>query len=380
MKNFISSASAANFSSGDEFLAFANERENNTQWREESATGLTFRGLQEEPIMAPAVAHQYNCNAEAIEECMGKDHSGLILQFPGKAEAAPVGDSAIATIRERMCVRNGFWVRQRKNPDVIAKDCNSSFGMMTKTQCLIKVADEMVRAVLSSRYAIITVPTVYRLATEFLQNRFPEATFLKGYYSHSFCTMTWSLEKYRDDLLGKSGKVGSNKNILPILFVQTSDVSASSVVIRPKLMVGAAECPLAMREDTRHLGRSEKVEERVQNSFEVVMAKFTDAVKDVEKLDTVTLTNPYNTLLRVFKKIQWPREGKAAAMESADNFKQLIGGSTLTAYDAYMAIVDAYGFLLRDCPNTDPNRYEDAIARSIRLDWKDYDLPGDFSY
>ena len=144
--NFISSGSFKSFNDGDSFFAFAKEREKRAEWRPIEAAKLQFEPLFEEPLLAPSVATKYGANTEAIEECMDPEQSGLVAKIGNVF--APVGDSAIGTIRERMAVRKMFWVRQHKNPAVLAKDVNSSFSMMPG-KCIVKVADEMVRAVLS---------------------------------------------------------------------------------------------------------------------------------------------------------------------------------------------------------------------------------------
>lgn len=375
MENFISSKSFKEFHDGAAFLEFAKERENHTEWRPIKSSQITFSPLYEEPLMAAAIASQYGANVEAIEECMDPLHSGLVAKVGNVS--APVGDSAISTIRERMAVRKKFWVRQHHDPAVLAKDVNSSFSMMPG-KCIVKIADEMVRAVLSERYTPINVPTVYRIVCDYLNKAYPEAVFVRGMYSHYRADMLFDLSAYKDELLGSSKM--RKLDCTPVLFVETSDVAVSSVSVRPLLIFGGAEAPLSYREDTRHLGKEENISERVQNSLELVMAKFNDVVREVDKLDEIKLSNPYNTLLRVFRAIKWPVDAKKHALESAENFMAMTDGQEATAYDSYMAIVDAYSFFMRDNPSADTARFMDSVSRSIVIDWKQYDLPGKFSY
>lgn len=374
--NFISSGSFKSFNDGDSFFAFAKEREKRAEWRPIEAAKLQFEPLFEEPLLAPSVATKYGANTEAIEECMDPEHSGLVAKIGNVF--APVGDSAIGTIRERMAVRKMFWVRQHKNPAVLAKDVNSSFSMMPG-KCIVKVADEMVRAVLSERYTPINVPTVYTLVMDFLNEKYPEAVFVRGFYTHSYTEMLFDLSAYSDELLGSNKKVKANQ-ATPVLYIQTSDVAVSSVSIRPLLLFNGTEAPLSYREDTRHLGKEELISERVQRSLELVMAKFSDVVEEVEKLDEIKLSNPYNALLRSFRAIKWPADAKKYALESAENFKAMTEGQKVTAYDAYMAIVDAFSFYMRDNPTADTSRFMDSVSRSVVIDWSRCDLPGTFSY
>lgn len=375
---YISSAAAKKFTNGGDFLSFMNEREKHTVWEEVDAKSIHFDPLLDEPLMAPAVAAKYGANQEAIEECMDPAHSGVLCKVG--PEYFPVGDSAIGTIRERMQVRKGFWVRQHADPNILAKDLNSSFGMMTKGKVLVKVGDEMVRAIHSPRYQQIPVSKVYELAQAFLREQFPAATFSSGYFSHDFSYMLFDLSMYKKELFGKSRRMAASKNVMPALYVQTSDVATSSVTIRPVLVYGKVMAPLAVREDTRHLGSRESIVNRVQTGFQVAMAKFTDAISEVEKLDAVKLKNPYNALKRAFVAIKWPKAAKRQALESAENFQQMLDGSPMTAYDAYLAILDAMSFYTRDNKNADTERLMDSVARSIKIDWSACDLPGEFSY
>lgn len=375
----VSSDFSKRFTAEDEFVDFAKEREKNSEWSVVEAKTVQFEPLYNEPIMAPAVAAKYAADQTAIEECMLPLHSGLVCKVGPLFH--PVGDSAIGTIRERMQVRKGFWTRQHENPGVLAKDLNSSFAMM-KGDVLVKVGDEMVRAVHSSRYAQITLSDVHQLAREFLSEQFPNAKFMSGSFSHDFGSMLFDLSSYKGKLLSQSKTVSSNSSVHPALFVQTSDVSLSSVTIRPVLLYGSTMAPLAVREDTRHLGREETVTEHVANSFNVAMAKFVKAVGDVEKLNTIQLNNAQYAILRAFVAIKWPKAAKPYALQAADNFWQMFSESGIqaTAYDAYMSILDALSYYVHDFPNANNERIMDSVARAVKIDWTACDLPGTFSY
>lgn len=382
MENIVSSNFAKTFTSEDEFFAFAKERENHSFWETVDAKTMHFDPLYEEPIMASAVVAKYGANQFAIEECMDKLHSGIISKV-GPAYF-PVGDSAVGTIRERMQVRKGFWVRQHANPAVLAMDLNSSFNMMGN-KVLVKVGDEMVRAVHSPRYSKVPLSTVYSLAKEFLSENFELAEFSTGFFSHEFSSMLFDLSMYRSELLGNATHVRSNSKVNPALYVQTSDVALSSVTIRPVLLYGKTMAPLAVREDTRHLGSEETVTDRVSKGFEIAMAKFVEAVGDVEKLDSIKLKNPFYALLRAFVAIKWPKVAKPAALEAADNFKDMYcseedGAGEATAYDAYLAILDALSFYAHDDATANLERLMDSVARAVKIDWHDCDLPGTFAY
>lgn len=240
----------------------------------------------------------------------------------------------------------------------------------------------MVRAVLSSKYTPISVPTVYGLATKFLNEKYPKAIFSSGYYSHEFCKMTWDLAAYRDEILSQCKTLRAG-NIEPKLFVQSSDVSVSSVLVRPSLGMGGVDVPLLEAETTRHLGKNETVVGRVSQSFEVVMAGFSDAAKAVDMLNDIVLKNPYYTLLRAFKKVKWPLKAKKYALEAADSFKDMLDDDLkTTAYDAYLAIVDAYSYFVRDQASDQDGIFlvADSAARSIKINWAEIDLPYEFSY
>ena len=178
----------------DEFLDFAEVRERNTEWVEVNPMRSKFIPLYNEPITASLIAAKYNCDSAAVEECMYPEHSGLLMKC-GSLGARPIGDSAIQTILNRMKVLGGFWERQHHDTAVLAKDCNSSFAMMSQP-LKVKVSDEMVRAVLSGRYTPIALPTVCGIAKSFLDKEYPLATFASGYYNHWYAEALWNLEAY----------------------------------------------------------------------------------------------------------------------------------------------------------------------------------------
>ena len=68
-------------------------------------------------------------------------------------------------------------------------------------------------------------------------------------------------------------------------------------------------------------------------------------------------------------------------MESAEQFQQIYP-DVASAYDCFLAIVDAYSFVMRDFAKDQRKLFDaaDSVGRAAKMKWMDYDIPGDFSW
>ena len=383
-----------------ELKDFFQEREESAIWYSDEtncrADDIRFQPIFDEPICVPAEVNKlkaaktvkFDSSEEAYADTMYAPDFGYYgstqMMFVG-GHLYPVGISAIKGMTERAGIKVEGWDKLRKaNPsdlsDVLGKFMKATDGYLT-----VLVEDEKVRAVNSGRYAACPASTVLNAVNQWIDNEYPHAKFVNAYANHDYAIWRIDLEKYTDDVLGAFPEL-KNNGFVPAMTVSLSHTGTSSVSFTPCLRVGDIYFPICEGINTPHIAKgkfSERMaamESAVKTNLFSVFPKISEVSKRIDSMRNINVSNAYNALLRGMKSLGLP---KIQAMEAAEQFKQLFG-STASAYDIYMAVVDTLAYVTRDFPND--YRKQVSVAKSMEravvgIDWaKLGNIPGDFSW
>ena len=383
-----------------ELMDFFQEREESAVWYSDEtncrADDIRFQPIFDEPICVPAEVNKlkaaktvkFDSSEEAYADTMYAPDFGYYgstqMMFVG-GHLYPVGISTIKGMPERAGIKVEGWDKLRKaNPsdlsDVLGKFMKATDGYLT-----VLVEDEKVRAVNSGRYAVCPATTVLNAVNQWIANEYPDAKFVNAYANHDYATWRIDLEEYTDDVLGAFPEL-KNNGCAPAMTVSLSHTGTSSVSFTPCLHIGDIYFPICEGINAPHVAKgkfSERMvamESAVKTNLFSVFPKITEVSKRIDSMRNINVSNAYNALLRGMKSLGLP---KIQAMEAAEQFKQLFG-STATAYDIYMAVVDTLAYVTRDFPKD--YRKQVSVAKSMEravvgIDWaKLGNIPGDFSW
>ena len=326
-------------------------------------------------------AKKYSIPAEIVQEAA--NNSKLYGVVRGKH--IPVGLAATESlIGYSKLIREGYSWMRRVNPVNLAKAINNGIDTIRyddrrSTKCLVKVGDEMIRSVVSARYAPMPSGDLFNyINMDYLPENWEKAQFMSGYWTHERVRGMWSLAEYRDTFMKTIGMNELLAGFFPALSVENSDTTASSIKMRPMFIRDDGyEFPLLNKTRTMHIG-AETIHERLESDLRMVFANFKDSENMLFELAATPITYGYNTLTHCLKqsKVNMPVE---QAREAAQVFFTDKGNGPCTAMDVYMAVCDAYNYVVRDYPEDKLKitRACDAAVSAMQSPWQllDKDTP-----
>lgn len=379
---------------------FFMEREENAVWYSDEtncrADDIRFKPIFDEPICVPAEVSKlkaaktvkFDSSEEAYADTMYAPDFGYYgstqMMFVG-GHLYPVGISAIKGLAKRAGMMVEGWDKLRKGNPQGLSNVLDTFLKETKGFLTVLVEDEKVRAVNSGGYAACPATTVLKAVNQWIENEYPDAEFVSAYANHDYVTWRINLDAYTDNILGAFPEL-KNNGFSPAMTIALSHTGESSVSFSPCLHIGDIYFPICEGINAPHIAKgkfSERMaamESAVKTNLFSVFPKITEVSKRIDSMRNINVSNAYNALLRGMKSLGLP---KIQAMEAAEQFKQLFG-STATAYDIYMAVVDTLAYVTRDFPKD--YRKQVSVAKSMEravvgIDWaKLGNIPGDFSW
>ncbi len=378
---------------------------------------INFFGLHDEPLLAPAIikdklkkinlmqhlhiAIEYvfhkSVTVDALIDAMSEDRKGKtrtvaglhgtsLMASVGADGVMPVGWSAIQGFSSAFGLTpRGELNLQLFNPDYLAAVFNLLAAAAGESGVTMMYAFGKWRACNGPRYAITDDKDVWNLCNEML-NKYPQATFAKGYFNHTHTRWVIDLAAYTQDLFGQYTALIGN-NYTPVLMVENSNTRESAVNLVPGLQVGGAFIPLSQCVSRPHVcdggfeERKKKMYDSVKQAFDEVMPRFTEAAKDAEALKQIPIQYGYGTLLRAMDVVKMPRK---EADEQAEIFRTIYGTElgngtvaypNVTAFELFAAVCDAYAEVYAN-PNISMQKKIDTcdgMQRAVRLDWKSLD-------
>ena len=367
------------FREGD-FLAFIEEREENSDWEKVKSSELRFYPIADGQRASSMLEEKLR---EKGKECVFKDtmeHTRLILKV--RDELYPIRSCAIKTILERARVSgNALNKVQKTELAQILNYCMKVAG----GDALLRFCEDKISAVHggdASDYAVLKTPELFRRTVEYLQDNFSGYTFAGASYDHSIVTAVWSLDN--EETLLKEYKESLQTHGLPCDEIQlglrltTSDTGQSGANLYPMIFFGSElrNIPLGSPLKLHHKNKADLA--RFDEQLNLLYAQYSKALGNMQSMMDVYVLHPINAMLGVMKRIGVP---KKYATLIAEDYRLKRGDTACSAYEAYLQISEV--IYLMQCDGADGSKIvmmEENIARAVHLRWKDYDFAGEYHW
>ena len=367
------------FREGD-FLAFIEEREENSDWEKVKSSELRFYPIADGHRASSMLEEKLR---EKGKECVFKDtmeHTRLILKV--RDELYPIRSCAIKTILERARVSgNALNKVQKTELAQILNYCMKVAG----GDALLRFCEDKISAVHggdASDYAVLKTPELFRRTVEYLQDNFSGYTFAGASYDHSIVTAVWSLDN--EEALLKEYKEGLQTHGLPCDEIQlglrltTSDTGQSGANLYPMIFFGSElrNIPLGSPLKLHHKNKADLA--RFDEQLNLLYAQYSKALGNMQSMMDVYVLHPINAMLGVMKRIGIP---KKYATLIAEDYRLKRGDTACSAYEAYLQISEV--IYLMQCDGAEGSKIvmmEENIARAVHLRWKDYDFAGEYHW
>ena len=182
----------------EDFLAFLERREENSEWGKVKSNEIRFYPIEEGHQISGMLEEKLRETGKAnvFEDTL--EHTRLILKV--RDDLYPVRSCAIKTILERARISGNALNKVQKAE--LAQILNYCMGV-AGGDALLRFCEDKISAVHggdASDYAVLETPELFRRTVEYLQDNFSGYTFAGASYDHSIATAVWSLEN-QDSLL-----------------------------------------------------------------------------------------------------------------------------------------------------------------------------------
>lgn len=367
------------FREGD-FLAFIEEREENSDWEKVKSSELRFYPIADGQRASSMLEEKLR---EKGKECVFKDtmeHTQLILKV--RDELYPIRSCAIKTILERARVSGNALNKVQKTEFAqILNYCMKVAG----GDALLRFCEDKISAVHggdASDYAVLKTPELFRRTVEYLQDNFSGYTFAGASYDHSIVTAVWSLDN--EEALLKEYKESLQTHGLPCDEIQlglrltTSDTGQSGANLYPMIFFGSElrNIPLGSPLKLHHKNKADLA--RFDEQLNLLYAQYSKALGNMQSMMDVYVLHPINAMLGVMKRIGVP---KKYATLIAEDYRLKRGDTACSVYEAYLQISEV--IYLMQCDGAEGSKIvmmEENIARAVHLRWKDYDFAGEYHW
>lgn len=367
------------FREGD-FLAFIEEREENSDWEKVKSSELRFYPIADGQRASSMLEEKLR---EKGKECVFKDtmeHTRLILKV--RDELYPIRSCAIKTILERARVSGNALNKVQKTE--LAQILNYCMKV-TGGDALLRFCEDKISAVHggdASDYAVLKTPELFRRTVEYLQDNFSGYTFAGASYDHSIVTAVWSLDN--EEALLKEYKESLQTHGLPCDEIQlglrltTSDTGQSGANLYPMIFFGSElrNIPLGSPLKLHHKNKADLA--RFDEQLNLLYAQYSKALGNMQSMMDVYVLHPINAMLGVMKRIGVP---KKYATLIAEDYRLKRGDTACSVYEAYLQISEV--IYLMQCDGAEGSKIvmmEENIARAVHLRWKDYDFAGEYHW
>mgnify|MGYP006915870538 CR=1 FL=1 len=249
-----------------------------------------------------------------------------------------------------------------------------------KQDALVLVRDEKVSAVHSgddADYSVLPIDELLNVLQTKLDERFPGNVFKEGYSDHSVTSAMWELPDQKKELLGTyskmlsaMGRAADAEKLIRRIRFTPADTGIASAKVSAFLLAGISPIHIGgcVAVDHRNHSRVEKFEKLLDSLF----AQFGDSVKRLQGLLQIWLSYPVNAMTRICKKLCLP---KKAATEAIKMFEDSTGNGPATAHDVFMALQEVlFNLKTAKAPQSKILLVEENIAKTLSMDWEEYDL------
>ena len=371
------------FDDPGDFIQFLKERKENSRWMTAPSRNLVFESLEKNTQMGELYLKLYDHDgrAEIIADTM--ENTSLLLKDNG--ETYPVRSCAIKSILER--ARISGHALNKVSKSIFTQILNYCMDVASGDS-LIKVADDKVSAVHGGDpkdYAILEILPLVQCVRSILDRDFAGNHFLTANFDHSIVTAIWSLDGQANELMETYRQAVAEKGVTeamsarPGLRFTTSDVGVSAANLYPILLLGGSNRIIPLGDPLKLDHKNGADLDAFASSMDQLYACFKESIERQQQLLDVEIRYPYTTMLGVLKRIGIT---KKMSYEVADLFAGQSGVSSgCNAYQLYLAMSDV--IFLAQCEGASAYRIaqlEENIARALRINWHEYDRPGDFKW
>lgn len=371
------------FDDPGDFIQFLKERKENSRWMTAPSRNLVFESLEKNTQMGELCLKLYDHDgrAEIIADTM--ENTSLLLKVNG--ETYPVRSCAIKSILER--ARISGHALNKVSKSIFTQILNYCMDVASGDS-LIKVADDKVSAVHGGDpkdYAILEILPLVQCVRSILDRDFAGNHFLTANFDHSIVTAIWSLDGQANELMETYRQAVAEKGVTeamsarPGLRFTTSDVGVSAANLYPILLLGGSNRIIPLGDPLKLDHKNGADLDAFASSMDQLYACFKESIERQQQLLNVEIRYPYTTMLGVLKRIGIT---KKMSYEVADLFAGQSGVSSgCNAYQLYLAMSDV--IFLAQCEGASAYRIaqlEENIARALRINWHEYDRPGDFKW
>ena len=371
------------FDDPGDFIQFLKERKENSRWMTAPSRNLVFESLEKNTQMGELYLKLYDHDgrAEIIADTM--ENTSLLLKVNG--ETYPVRSCAIKSILER--ARISGHALNKVSKSIFTQILNYCMDVASGDS-LIKVADDKVSAVHGGDpkdYAILEILPLVQCVRSILDRDFAGNQFLTANFDHSIVTAIWSLDGQANELMETYRQAVAEKGVTeamsarPGLRFTTSDVGVSAANLYPILLLGGSNRIIPLGDPLKLDHKNGADLDAFASSMDQLYACFKESIERQQQLLNVEIRYPYTTMLGVLKRIGIT---KKMSYEVADLFAGQSGVSSgCNAYQLYLAMSDV--IFLAQCEGASAYRIaqlEENIARALRINWHEYDRPGDFKW
>lgn len=371
------------FDDPGDFIQFLKERKENSRWMTAPSRNLVFESLEKNTQMGELYLKLYDHDgrAEIIADTM--ENTSLLLKVNG--ETYPVRSCAIKSILER--ARISGHALNKVSKSIFTQILNYCMDVASGDS-LIKVADDKVSAVHGGDpkdYAILEILPLVQCVRSILDRDFAGNHFLTANFDHSIVTAIWSLDGQANELMETYRQAVAEKGVTeamsarPGLRFTTSDVGVSAANLYPILLLGGSNRIIPLGDPLKLDHKNGADLDAFASSMDQLYACFKESIERQQQLLDVEIRYPYTTMLGVLKRIGIT---KKMSYEVADLFAGQSGVSSgCNAYQLYLAMSDVIFLAQREGASAYRiAQLEENIARALRINWHEYDRPGDFKW
>ena len=350
---------------------------------------VTVRTVLDAPVAAQGEAKRLGCDREALEDTMRSlGGTGLYLQIESKN--IPVGASAMGGLRDRAgFTGDGLDRHLRKSAEDAAAALNRQFANWDSSATVIERAGK-VRSFMSRNFAYGKYTDILTAFEEFWKQKYPLSEVKNCYVSHTIMRWEMSLEPYKTQFFRGFQEL-LNSGYIPMLIFSVSNTGDSAFRIAPALgQTGSSiVVPIAQFNGNiavRHVAkgnfqeRCDALLEQIMVSYAGVETMMDNANANLANMQKTNVRNAYNALLRTMDDCGFPKQ---QGMEAATNFKNVYGNGSATAFDCFIACMNAYSFVCRDYADNTTKKFATSLSvgKAANAPWQMRgEIPGDYAW
>lgn len=368
------------FSSYPTMIDYHEQLAKNSQWTRCKVNKLQIEPLDEaSPLFGSPSSFAPGTTDTAVEDTA--QNLGLAMTIDGVCY--PIRGTAYKSLLDRAKISGTALPKlSRKVLSDVLNECLKLYP----SDALLLIRDEKVSAVHSGDtvdYSILPIDELLTTLKNKLDARFPGNEFEKGYSDHSLTSALWTMPGQKEDLIGSytkllasKGKTAMASKLVPGIRFMTSDTGVASAKVSALLVGGQYPIHIGgcIAVDHRHQSKIEDFDKALDQLF----AQFGDSIAKLQKLAEEYLDYPVNAMTRICKKLSMP---KKAAVEAISMYEMAYGGGPATAHDVFMALQEIPFILKSDgFPEGKLLIIEENLARTLSMNWSDYDLAKAVNY